>query len=126
MMNCARMGAAVHSRGFGGGICRPVRQDRAGRSLGAAEARNSRLLVPPFAGHGPTIIFEFFICGFEWNRSSPQPPIVTEELAGKIGRAATGSPQPPPGGGLQLASRRSARASPPLGCGTASGRNRSA
>ena len=33
-------------------------------------------------------------------------------LADTFGRAATGSPQPPPGGGLQFASRRSARASP--------------
>ena len=30
----------------------------------------------------------------------------------KIGRAAIGSPQPPPGGGLHFASRRSARADP--------------
>ena len=33
---------------------------------------------------------------------SPQPRVAVEVLAGKIGRAATGSPLPPPGGGLHL------------------------
>ena len=43
---------------------------------------------------------------------SLQPLVVVEMLVGKIGRCATGSPQPPPGGGLQFASRRSAHARP--------------
>ena len=46
---------------------------------------------------------------------------VVSEFADELDRAAIGSPQPPPGGGLQFASRRSARASPPLGCGQVSG-----
>ena len=57
--------------------------------------------------------------------SGPQPPVGVKMLADTFGRAATGGPQPPPGGGLQLASRRSARTGPPLGCGAALSWNRS-
>ena len=46
------------------------------------------------------------------SRSDRQPASCGEKVCQQIRRAAIGSPQPPPGGGLQFASRRSARASP--------------
>ncbi len=50
------------------------------------------------------------------------PTVVAGVFCSKLDRFAIGSPQPPPGGGLQSvsrrsASRRSARAARPLGCG---------
>ena len=46
--------------------------------------------------------------------TSPQPPIFTEVVCSNLDCAAVGSPQPPPGGGLQSrAARKQAR---PLGC----------
>ncbi len=44
--------------------------------------------------------------------TSPQPPIFTEVVCSNLDCVAVGSPQPPPGGGLHFASRRSARADP--------------
>ena len=95
----------------------------------AAKARSSypnlrvlRRLQPERVGAGITCIYRLRIGRpAELSRpvrtGEPQPPIFVKELAGKFGRGATGSPQPPPGGGLQLRVRRSARAGPPLGCG---------
>jgi len=40
--------------------------------------------------------------------------VLAEVFVCKLGRFATGSPQPPPGGGLQLLTVDAAR---PLGCG---------
>jgi len=47
-----------------------------------------------------------------------------EILAGKIDRAATGSPQPPPGGGLHPCAVR--KQAGPLGCGLLRKINRAA
>jgi len=103
----------------------PIRQERAGRSRGSIlkhfaasssrRRRQSALLVdvgvfcdkcdcvnnrqPATAGSCFGSLFRCFIC--------------------KLGRAATGSPQPPPGGGLQSRVRRPLVHATPLGCGTA-------
>ena len=61
------------------------------------------------------------------SRSDRQPAAAdrTEVACCKLDVGDVGSPQPPLGGGLQFASRRSARTARPLGCGLVSGGNQS-
>ena len=96
------MAAAASGRQDRQTQAKSIVQRLAGRSLPAAEARCSYPNCVPCRLCSPN----FVILNSElrpWGCSSPQPPIAAEMVAGKIGRAATGSPQPPPpGGGLLL------------------------
>ena len=100
----------------------PVRQDRAGRSLGAAEARNFVQSCAASAGCDPS--WNIHPIAPFWHlapagRSGLQAPPQTSAIAFSrhlLDPAGIGGPQPPPGGGPQLASRRSASNVPSAGC----------
>jgi len=80
-----------------------VRQDRAGRSLGAAEARCSLTSQASSAGCSPSSNFEFAPA---WAQQPAAADDGLKRFACKFDRTAIGSPQPPPGGGLQSRAAR--------------------